>query len=217
MTAARSTMAHGSKRDAGFTLIEMLVALTLLAMVLAIVPGALRTGKRALAVAAAAEQDSETALALSFIAERMNEAMPIYDRGEGNQIRIAFSGTSDSVRFVAPMPNGPFGGGIYRIELASREGSEASRRRLVLAAALFGQQKGGTLSETQERDLVPDLETLRFRYFGGLARDDERAWRDDWVAAERLPELVEISLEARQHVMSVSTPVRVALKLRPPS
>ena len=206
---------RASPSEAGFTLVELLVSLSLLALIIALVPGALQAGRRAWATSAGIGQSSETTVALSFLERRLEEAMPLFASDGRGLRRIAFSGTADSLDFVAPSPTGPFGGGLYRFGLKAAFAEDRAPGALTLKLALFQTRTTSDSPAEDNRVLAGNLETLRFRYFGSQKRDTEAAWQSEWTAPDRLPDLVEISILSKDKAARAPGILRVELRLRP--
>lgn len=149
-----------NRGDAGFTLVELLVSLTILALLLAMVPGTLRLGRRAWETPGQLDQASDELAALGFVQTHIKSAVPIFERDAQGVSRIAFSGAPLSVSFIVPLSGGPYGGGLYRIELGS-----ALRVSLYQGASTSGQ----SALPAEERPLGNLSGRLHFRYFWGSA------------------------------------------------
>ena len=106
-------------RDAGFTVIELLISVVLLALILATTHSALRFGQRSWEVAEEIEHVDHANAALKFIEQRLVQAMALYEREADGRLRVAFRGTAIKVSFIASTAVGPAGGGLYRFELGA--------------------------------------------------------------------------------------------------
>ena len=208
-------LAFRRNTDAGYTLIELLVSLVLLALVMVIIPSTLRLAARASATSAALIEGSDSGLALAFIEQGLAEAMPLLERDADGQLAIAFTGDAQSVRFVAPLANGPAGGGVYRVRLHVDTGSDDTRPALVLR--LFRLESGNVgddgVTPLEERRLVEGLASAEFRYFGVPSGKQSAEWSPAWSRKDRLPDLVEVLLTPAG-ANSPAAPLRVELKLR---
>ena len=196
------------RSDAGFTLVELLVSLTILALLLAMVPGTLRLGRRAWETPGQLDQASDELAALGFVQTHVKSAVPIFERDAQGVSRIAFSGGPQSLNFVVPLSGGPNGGGLYRIDLGS-----ALRISLYQGANVTAQ----SALRGEERALGNLSGRLQFRYFGPLQFGQVPLWHDAWPRTDRLPDLVEI--KALPGAKSAKTPpiFHSEFKLRPVS
>ena len=107
-------------RDDGFTLVEVLVSLVLLALVLAVLSGGLRFARGTWDAAGKLDEHAGYAMAERFLRARLGEAMPLYEHSAAGTVRVAFHGTAETLSFVAPAPNGPAGAALYRYALEAQ-------------------------------------------------------------------------------------------------
>ena len=213
MTARTRLRQPAISADAGFSLIEMVVSLGLIALLLAALPGALRLGTRALATAQDLDRNAARAAAIDMIERHMAQAMPIYEHFADGRLKIAFRGEPSAVDFLAPAGHGPTGG-LYLWELKSTPAADA-RNDVTLYLSVYRPGLAGqrSIQERQERLLIPDTE-LALRYFGAptTTRSDAQ-WYESWSATDRLPELVEVRFTSRHH--DQGRQLIVPLRLRP--
>lgn len=204
---------HSSaKTDAGFTLVEMLVALALLALMLASMPSALRLGLRALSAAEDLERAAARQAATDFMEQRLVQASPIYEHRADGRSRVAFRGDATSVTFIAPAASGATSS-LYSFEfkaatdVAGRNGVAAS-----FASYRPGSDRPDSRAPRQERLLLPET-GVAFRYFGAATPRSAPQWNEVWDATDNLPELVEVRLMAARS--GTSRVLLVPLRLRP--
>jgi general secretion pathway protein J len=181
--------------EQGFSLIEMLVSLVILALILALLPGAFRLARQVWTATAMLDRDSGRDAGLDFLETRLAEAMPLFEPGKAGLVNILFGGTKDGVRFVAPSRNGPTGGGIYRysIELRSRGGA-ASSLVVQVAPYLGPQPQGASAPAAEEQVLADDVANAEFRYFGHHEMRQAATWQAEWKRTDALPDLVELNI-----------------------
>ncbi len=179
-----------TRRNAGFTLVEMLVAVTVTALLLSTVYGVFAAISRA-------REKIETE------GEAFHQARVIYDR-IGREVRSAywirqnpktrFRGGLDEknlpfLEFSTTTATPQSGGGIVvvRYELQPDPAVDGRmtliRRERPMFVDAFREGDGMALATT--------LESFNFRYFG------EDGWQETWTAPDRLPQLVEVSLTLR--------------------
>ncbi len=205
MTRRRSQPAkHGG--ETGLTLVEALVSLSILSLVLVLLPGAFKTGKRGWETAETLARRDTAETSIAVLAARLAEATPVYDKEASGRARIAFTGEPSSLMFVAPAGSGPLGAGLYRYELAAVPDQATGGTRAVLRLTPFRSERPPEVT-SEERMLVPG--GISIRYLMASSDGDPPEWLSSWPRDDRLPDLVEL-------VTSVgSTPVVVALKLAP--
>ena len=210
MMRASEHSARHAGRDAGFTLIELLVSLMLLAMIMALVPSTLRLAKRAWETAAELDGATNTGAGVTFLEARLAEAMPLFESDADGALKVAFTGTSQSLRFVAPLANGPQGGGLYRMDLGVIAGVDGDSKSVALRIFPYDSKSTGAVA-IEERQLLENLGAVRFRYFGATPESTVPLWSDTWTKTDRLPDLVEVSLGDRD---GAARPIKIELRLR---
>ena len=219
MTMSSSTpQTAGDADDAGFTLLELMVALALAALLMAAMPGAIRLGTRALNQAEVLSNDAADRAALDFVAERLTETMVLYERAADGRLKVAFDGDVDALGFVSAASMDPADdtpAGVFLMELALT-GAENGSRRLMLRWQPFrpGLTKAAGVVR-HERELLGNVAGLSFRYFGAPSARVAAAWTDVWTGAETVPELVEMQVTRSVRTGSGPLIIRVPLRLRP--
>jgi general secretion pathway protein J len=165
-------------REAGFTLIEMLVTVALLALVAMLLFGGLRFGARAWDGAQAHGAGSEEVrLVQDTLRRELESAYPRYDASDTLHPQIDFAGEPDGVRFLSHAPQALQTAGYTHIALA--EEPDGKDRQLTIHV--------GDGSSA----LLRHIAGVRFAYFDGAS------WSDDWRAAA-LPRLVRIRVVFRR-------------------
>ncbi len=187
-------------RTSGFTLVEMLLAMTLMSMLLALAYGGLRASTRATDRGQVIlEQSSRIRLAHQFLRKQLNQMIPlVFMESEDQEQRTVFVGSSDKIRFVAPMPGYLGFGGPQVQELTFERGEEGLA--LVISHALL---QGFEEEKLYERDPIVLLEGIAQAQFQFLTLDEEgepAAWSSVWEEPEKLPLAVSLAVEFNQEV-----------------
>ena len=191
-------VANGRQR--GFTLIEILIAMTLLGLLMAMLFGGLRLGTRAWEASDARSAELARLEAVhGFIRRALTGAYPLLRTETGGaKRRIAFTGGAEAVEFTALMP-AHFGvGGFYTITLAVEDGADGAR--LIFRRQLYRPGDEETPppppagDEEKEKVLLDGISKAAFSYFGATDEDETPAWRDEWRDQKTLPDLVRLGL-----------------------
>jgi general secretion pathway protein J len=183
------------KRSRGFTLIEVLLATTLLAAGLALAFATLRAATTVANRGEALAQRSEHMRAVEgFLRHRLAAAQPIaFALDQDSGLASRFTGDETHMRFVADLPDYLGRGGPYLHELAIERDGNGVRLTLALTMVLAGE----AVDELQPRPpevLADDLSAAGFRYRALDADNRLGEWSDTWQTGEALPLQVEITL-----------------------
>jgi general secretion pathway protein J len=182
------------RRDqGGLTLLEIVLAMTVLALMVVLLLASLRVGVRAWeAGERRASTQQELRAVIELLTDALSTAVPYRGRlGDAPERRVLFEGEEDAVRFVTTTPPlvldapaVPFHAVTLR---RTEQGELRLTERLVPAREPFGDEPHVVLSRR--------VAALRFEY-----RDDEGLWQTRWDRTEN----------------SVPVAVRVALRVREP-
>ncbi len=190
---------RGGRAGAGFTLVELLVALTLLGLVSVVLFGGLRFGTRAWeAGTARAERLAEVQAVQGVLRRRIAQAVRPEDAGAESAFSdspAAFAGEEDGLRFVALVPSRVGVGGFYLFELWVADDGDGAR--LELAWRLFRPEQPGGLDEPGlggRRVLIEGFEEAKFGYYGAERAGAEAEWRERWDGADGLPALIALEV-----------------------
>lgn len=183
-----------ARREGGFTLLELLVALALVGLIVAMLFGSLRFGIRVWEAGnETIEASAELRLVQGFIRRQLGQAFPVVRSKRSGDSYVEFDGQRDSLAFVAPMPAHLGGGGLYQITLTVERSS--GDYSLLMARRLFHPDVDDDVDDDEPMVLIEGLRDIEFAYFG--AEDNTRSpeWHSEWREMDRLPSLVRIAAE----------------------
>jgi general secretion pathway protein J len=193
-------MSAGTLRQSarGFTLLELTVALTLLALMAAVLVGSVSLSARSWdGGEAKAVEVSEMRQTHQFLREQISGLYPQRVR-KAVDLPLMFVGDREEIRYAAALPPRVVEGGVYYFRLALARNANAGElvlERLVPepdAAVL------PTFDRPERSILARGIAELRIGYFGrepNSAVTDEPRWRDRWDDTQRLPDLVRIDVK----------------------
>ncbi len=187
-------------KQRGFTLLELLISITLLGMILVLLFGGLRLGVRSWD---ASQRQVDTLNSVrsveNFLRRELSLAYPyVWKRGPGQ--RVAFLGERNKLSFVAQLPSRVGGGGLYAISVELDQREKIKRivwRHLPVSTQM---QDFTALAETPEMVLVASelggVEDIWLTYFGQENENENAAprWMDRWENSTRLPLLIRVQV-----------------------
>lgn len=171
----------------GFSLVELLVAAAIAALVLtalvAAFAGGIRVWERACSLG---RKEQELGLALEELERDLRNAFTF--RG------IAFEGRETSLTFPGLLQvSGPGGAPARRLGTI-RYAEDRGRRSLTRARWLFPGRESPVVGET----LVTGVVRLRFAYWGWMDSSGVAAWGPDWLDRTNRPAAVRVELSVQR-------------------
>ena len=184
------TAASGWHRgQAGFTLLELVVAITLMGLVLVVLYSGLRLGLNGWdSGEARAEATNRLRLTAEFLRRQLAQSMTVYRINDQQEKTVGFAGQADRIEFVAPMLAQLGQGGLYRVRIEAGDGRLWIRWRPYWPA-------DPTAGEERETVLLDGVSGVEWAYFGAERDDDPHPqWRSNWASPTGRPTLVRLNL-----------------------
>lgn len=186
-----------ASQQAGFTLLEILLASTLLAILLTLAYSTLSSAVRTTRSGEAQiERTDEVRVTQEFLRRQLSHAMPVaFEEPEDGGDRKVFEADDRRLRFVGPMPGHLSRGGLHVqwLELTSgRDGMRLDFDHHQLNGYDPDDPKG-----EDERPPVTLLDGIADASFEYKALDEQGElgdWDTDWEDSESLPVLVKLSV-----------------------
>ncbi|WP_122760790.1 prepilin-type N-terminal cleavage/methylation domain-containing protein [Pseudomonas viridiflava] len=195
----------------GFTLLEVLLVISLLGVLLVLVAGALLGANRAVLKAERYTVNlDETRAAQAFLRSSISQALPLDTSAEDDVNSGFFEGSAQQLRFVATLP-GELGGGIqvHSLELKGPQGHRALQ--VSFAQVQYGANGVALKPWGEPQVLLQNVESLTFSYRGLNPKGKPTGWVPEWPWPNRLPGAVRIDMQTKGTVKWV--PEVVALRL----
>ncbi len=184
--------------EAGFTLLELLVALTLLGLILAVIFGELRFTARAWdATDAKLDRNGELLSVHAFLRQRFQQVYvprPDRDAEEQDDGGVVFAGSGRAMSFLGTMPANVSVGGFYEISLSAETGQDGND--LFISWRPFDEDGTARVADGPDnsRTLLRGVREVRFSYFGRSGDAVEPQWWDIWPSRDAAPSLIRVRL-----------------------
>jgi general secretion pathway protein J len=176
----------------GFTMMEVLVAMTLLALLMTALSGSIGFVGRSWDRGWVASEKSAAFSRIESTVRRMVErAFPVTVRVEKNQ-RFLFEGKETSLRLVAHDAPGGSAGALYVQEIAVT--GTGSQRQLLYRQYLFRSGASRPERVTEAQMLSGDF-SIAFSYFGSARPSTPPVWLESWTSDRTLPVLVQVTIQ----------------------
>lgn len=201
----------------GFTLIELVIAITVLVLLVGVLFAGLRMGDRTWRAVENKSLDlTEMRLVWRFIDDRVRDFQPVYQDSEG-QRRILFAGTGDAIEFVTTSSYQNHFGGYYIVRLQLIPGDQGSRLALrqwlyqpsVLEGvgdipewtSLVEDGSPPKLDDGEvnviysEAVLLEKVSSFSIEYWGATDNTEDADWQDEWTEKIKVPMLIKIKIK----------------------
>jgi general secretion pathway protein J len=184
------------KRSAGFSLMETLAALALLALLLLGVMASLDTIARSTHASLAATQRLDEMRAAQNYMRRALSGALAYPWSMGKEQRaVVFRGEAQTVTFVSPGPGYLAAQGL-QLQTLSLVGTSGDQR-LEVSFAPLATRAGAGIVPTAPETLVEHIASGRIVYSGLDDQGHPVTWKTSWPYEERLPTMIGVELQLR--------------------
>ncbi len=175
-------------KQRGFTLLEVLLAMSLLSIMMVLLFASLSTSARSWNLGEQKiAQVNEKAVTYGFLKRYLGNARPLWGRDDGQRV-FMFQGQRQAVKFVSDMPLSSAYKGLQQFELYldKYNGSQ----RLMVSVNPFSFQENSE-TEAQPQILLVQITSFKMHYFDAEVQE----WAQQWQDKETLPALVKVSIE----------------------
>jgi len=173
--------------EAGFTLLELLIAITILSFLIGLLSGgltfALKLWERTTSTANQHETISATQ---QFLRQQLTAIYPVWQRDGGQEGHIKFDGGSDQLTFVSipPEPISPASNQTFGLSLTN----DGHLRLVWQSDFVVGSYP------TAVNLLLGGIKKIEFSYYGADNGKGISYWRPQWRNARTLPQLIRLKL-----------------------
>ena len=192
------------RRLAGFTLLELLIAITILGFILTLLFSAFRLAQQSWDSAERRmDQNNQTLAGRAFLENLLTQAYPFRWK-KAPTPKFAFVGEAERLNLVAELP--PFlGGGLQQAFLdVTQDENDREKLRLVFRHAPLRQDALDFDVEglSEERTIIEKAKKISFFYYGqdplnpSPAADVPLQWYPEWREGKHMPLLVRIEIDS---------------------
>lgn len=187
------------KQQAGFTLLEMMVAFSLLALLFLALFSSFHTIGRGWEAADRKLLKTEDIRLISeFLRNQLSQTIVVQIKGEAGPV-YAFEGADDYVRYAAPLQPLQNQGGIYLIELAVKPDKEGRKIEMRYAPYRPDLSWDEALEAVEPVLVYSGLGLVHFDYYAAESDQDDPRWQAEWLDQSVYPLLVRVMIEGKDH------------------
>lgn len=209
------------RRPNGFTLLELLLAVSILSLITAAIMGGIHLGRRSWETSRASEALDDVDAATRAITTLLGKSFPVSVDTAARSLQGSpqlFLGASDDCRFVALSDGGAQWGGLIVTEIGVDNGPEG--RSLAVWTKPYRPQQGlSTNRDVMKKTILVDgLESIQFSYYGveeqEQAQTPARAatWSEKWSSVSNTPSLVSVKIILRRLGRDIEATATVAMR-----
>lgn len=191
-------------RQAGYTLLETLVALSLTALLSMALFANVGMGARVWETVEDGSRQTITGQVLDRVLRRHIElAAPVTVTAAVGGQRVYFEGDGRTLRFLTEARVGALPPGIYGVKLSLTEGENGPALHLLRArATVAGFQASRGVAWDESRLPLSDRGAV-FAYYGRPAGAEDAEWREEWSGQRLLPDLVRLSFAGGESAKTI--------------
>ena len=185
------------KSQRGFTLIEIIVAMALLATIMMLLYSGLTFALRSWdAGDANGRRVADQRLGENFMRRELMQLFPMRWKNP-TQVKFAFEGEKDHLKFVSSRPAGLQQAGLSLVGLEVQQNSDTRARNLLMRRAMPDDEAVdfGPLEKAEPTLLIANVDTVSFAYFGAENDFTEPKWVDKWEFPAALPQLIRVRVK----------------------
>jgi general secretion pathway protein J len=194
---SRSPVCEGAQR--GFTLLEVMLAILLLAVLLAGAYGAIRTAVHGMhSGELAIDRINRLRVAQEFLRRQVSRIMPLaFDKDPSTNKNFVFEGRGNFMRFVAPMPGYLSRGGPY-VQTLSFAGNRSGGVQLLFTDSMLNGFDISMKDTGKEPSILLDeIQDGKFQYRTLDEQGELTQWLDEWPDQTLTPVMVRIVVQMR--------------------
>ncbi len=174
------------KAEGGFTLLELIIAITILSVVTVIIGSGLRLGIKAWEKGEAEAYETQRLRIISgLLYQHLKSAYPYKVEMDGKKV-VAFKGTPESIVFVTTQAD-LSEGGLKWVSYSFKDGALLFKEG-ILPDKKFLEKATEALGDGEIIDL--NIKEFKLQY---LSSEDEE-WGDSWESNEALPKAVKVTV-----------------------
>ncbi len=179
----------------GFTLLELIVVISILTLIMTASFGALRLGNRSFeAGVSRASQTEQVRATADLLRRQFAQLVPIVQEVD-DELISSFIGDDEQIRFIAPAPQSGQAAGLFVYRITARLINDLKQLELSYAPYNPGRESFDYESVGQRRILIAPLADIRFAYYGATDPDNDAEWHSGWNAEDdAFPRIVRILL-----------------------
>ena len=185
------------KKNTGFTLLEVMLAMTLLSIMVVLLFSSLKIGAESWNKGEKKIAEvNEKAVVYQFFKRHLSSIRPLWDDFSDDERSFSFQGEQDTFQFVSVFPFSAARKGLQLFKIFPDK-SEKGVIKVMLTP--FYPTVEELQWEPEEVILLENVEEFELSYFGKEDPDSDASWVESWQEKEFLPALIKIKIVLKDH------------------
>jgi general secretion pathway protein J len=182
------------RKITGFTLIEVIVSMTILSLILVLLFSTLFTANQNWQLTKRnITQNDDIRLISNFIRRQIIQNIPLLWIDKKEQ-RLIFNGKKNELNFTSTLPAHRGGGGIQILSLRVNRTDDAHHLDLYYRYANPDKSPFDEWSDEKHTTLLDNIKNIELSYYGQEKINEDSVWRDEWQNKEVLPTLINLKI-----------------------
>ena len=178
----------------GFTLIEVLIAMTLLSIMVVLLFSSLKICADSWGKGESKITDvNEIAVVYNFFQRDLSVAKPLWNDLSPEERIFSFQGKAQSMQFVSAFPASAGRPGLQLFSLYLQEEEDNDQVIKVTLTPFFPVAEGEEWHK-EEVTLIKHVSEFTLAYFGSVDGVSEGSWVEEWTNKDAMPRLVKINI-----------------------
>ncbi len=200
------------RADAGFTMLELLLSLALLALLTGALMEGLQLGRKAFETSRINQAAGDLEATAAALSDLLAHAYPLLLPDTRNGQALLFDGRPDGCLFVGLSEGDTQQGGLFMGEIGLEPNGEHSDLAVWTAFFRTAESSRVTRESMARTEAARGVSFLQLRYFGQVEEGKAPRWNDNWAGLPRLPELVAVRFQASRFGRPIQMSFTVALR-----
>jgi general secretion pathway protein J len=185
----------------GFTLIEVLIAMTLLGIMVVLLFSSLKICADSWEKGESKITDvNEVAVVENFFQRHLSAAKPLWNDFSKEDKTFSFQGKARSLEFISAFPASAGRSGLQLFSIQLQE--EDNEQLVKVTITPFFPVTEGEEWRKEEVTLIKHVSNFKLAYFGSDDNGNENkdVWLDEWLTRDVQPRLVKINIELENEI-----------------
>ena len=191
-----------TKAKNGFTLLELMISITLIGIVMLIVFGAMRLGYRSIEKSERTMDFLERVrMTLGIIESQLQSQIPLTYEEDGEK-KMYFVGRKESIQFST---NHSIWSGQMGYVVVAYNVEQDGRGKL----ALYATENTISVQDTKKTMLLDNLDSVSFKYFYKDPTMEKGEWREEWPETSTIPQFVTLNISDSSRKLYLNLFIRI--------